>query len=88
MSLAESSARQSSAGEKVNVYIVISQKEGCVKQNIERKQSDFVRMQSEMTEYTKDITKKELKSTMRISTPYNATVYMILPKWEEFKKGV
>lgn len=71
--------------EKVNVYIVISAKEGCVKDNIERKQNDFIRMQSEMTEYTKDITKKELKSTMRISTPYDATVDMVLPNWEEFK---
>ena len=42
-------------------------------------------MQSEMTELTKEITKKELKSTCRISTPYNPTVDMILPEWEEFQ---
>lgn len=71
--------------EKVNVYIIISAKEGCVKENIERKQTDFLRMQSEMTELTKEITKKELKSTCRISTPYNPSVHMILPDWEEFK---
>jgi hypothetical protein len=68
----------------VNVYIVISAREGCVKDNIERKQKDFLRMQSEMTEYTKEITKKELKSTCRISTPYEPTVKMILPEWDEF----
>jgi hypothetical protein len=68
----------------VNVYIVISAREGCVKENIERKQKDFLRMQSEMTEYTKEITKKELKSTCRISTPYEPTVKMILPEWDEF----
>lgn len=41
-------------------------------------------MQSEMTELTKEITKKELKSTCRISTPYEPKVKMELPEWEEF----
>lgn len=68
----------------VDVYIVISAKEGCVKENIERKQNDFLKMQKEMTELTKEITKKELKSTCRISTPYMPTIKMILPRWEEF----
>lgn len=68
----------------VNVYIIISAKEGCVKDNIERKQQDFIKMQSEMTELTKEITKKELRSTCRISTPYEPTEKMILPNWEEF----
>lgn len=70
----------------VNVYIIISQKEGCVKENIERKQSDFLKMQKEMTELTKEITKKELRSTCRISTPYEPNVKMKLPEWEEFLK--
>lgn len=71
----------------VNVYIIISAKEGCVKENIERKQTDFLKMQSEMTELTKEITKKELKSTCRISTPYEPHIKMELPKWDEFMKG-
>lgn len=70
----------------VDVYIIISAKEGCVKENIERKQNDFTFMQSEMTKYTKDITKKELKSTCRISTPYNPHKTMILPDWKELKE--
>ena len=70
----------------VNVYIIISAKEGCVKENIERKQADFLKMQREMTELTKKITKKELKSTCRISTPYEPNVEMKLPEWEEFAK--
>lgn len=69
----------------VNVYIIISSKEGCVKENIERKQTDFLKMQSEMTELTKEITKKELRSTCRISTPYEPKIKMKLPKWEEFE---
>ena len=71
---------------EVNVYIIISKKEGCVKENIERKQNDFLKMQREMTSLTKEITKKELKSTCRISTPYEPEITMELPKWEEFNK--
>lgn len=70
----------------VNVYIIISAREGCVKENIERKQADFQKMQKEMTELTKEITKKELRSTCRISTPYEPNVKMKLPEWEEFSK--
>ena len=72
---------------EVNVYIIISAKEGCVKQNIERKQTDFLKMQKEMTELTKEITKKELKKTCRLSTPYEPTVSMILPNWDEFRRA-
>lgn len=68
----------------VNVWIIISAKEGCVKQNIERKQTDFIKMQTEMIKHTKEITKKELKKTCRISTPYNPDVHMVLPDWAEF----
>lgn len=68
----------------VDVYIVISSKEGAVKDNIERKQADFEHMKAVMSEYTKEITKKELRKTCRISTPYNANTDMILPIWEEF----
>lgn len=69
---------------EVHVYIIISAKEGCVKENIERKQSDALVMQHEMLKYTKEITKKELRKTSRLYTPYNPTVEMKLPHWEEF----
>lgn len=69
---------------EVNVYIVISAKEGCVKENIERKEQDSRRMQRAMIELTKDITKKELRETHRIVTPYEAGVEMVLPGWEGF----
>lgn len=70
--------------QEVNVYIIISAKEGCVKENIERKQADAEAMQAAMIELTKDITKKELQQTCRLSTPYNPAVEMLLPEWEEF----
>lgn len=69
----------------VNVYIIISAKEGCVKENIEQKQAKDDRMKRQMIELTKEITKKELKRTCRISTPYKPAVEMELPEWEEFK---
>ena len=69
---------------EVNVYIIISAREGCVKENIERKQNDFITMRDAMINLTKDITKKELKRTCRITTPYETHVEMRLPKWEEF----
>ena len=66
---------------EVNVYIVISKNEGCVKANIERKEQESEHMKSEMVKYTKDITKKELKKTCRLSTPYEPHVEMTLPDW-------
>ena len=66
---------------EVNVYIIISSKEGAVKENIERKQADAEKMQKAMIELTKDITKKELRQTTKISTPYDPQIDMIIPDW-------
>ena len=66
---------------EVNVYIIISSKEGAVKENIERKQADAQKMQKAMIELTKDITKKELKQTTRITTPYDPQIEIIIPEW-------
>ena len=71
----------------VNCYIIISAKEGAVKANIERKQADNERFKEELIELTKDITTRELKSTCRISTPYEPAMEMRLPNWEEFNNG-
>ncbi len=69
---------------EVNAYIIISAREGAVKENIERKQADAKKMQTAMIELTKEITKKELRQTCRITSPYEAECEMILPRWEEF----
>lgn len=66
---------------KVNVYIIISSKEGTIKENIERKQVDAEKMQNAMIKLTKDITKKELRQTTRISTPYDPQIDIIVPDW-------
>lgn len=69
----------------VDVYIVISAKEGAVKENITRKEADSIRMRKAMIEQTKEITKAELKSTCRLATPYEPHVVMLLPNWEEMR---
>lgn len=69
----------------VNVYIVISAREGAVKENIERKESENAVMKRNLIELTKDITKRELKATRRISAEYKPLTSMRLPNWEEFK---
>ena len=69
----------------VDVYIVISSREGCVKENIERKQADCEKMRQAMVEQSKEITKKELQSTYRITTPYHPETDMRFPAWEEFQ---
>lgn len=69
---------------EVNVYIIISSKEGCVKANINRKENDASRMQKSMIEFTKNIKNSDIKATCRLSTPYDTKIQMMLPKWEEF----
>lgn len=65
----------------VNVHIVISENEGAVKQNIERKQKDAQRLMNELVEHTKRILYGDIRSTVRISESYNAFEKLILPEW-------
>jgi SNF2 family DNA or RNA helicase len=65
----------------VTVHIIISDAEGAVKANIERKQADAQRMTNEMVKYTKDILRKEIHGTERMSDNYIPTEEMILPEW-------
>lgn len=71
----------------VEVYVIISAREGAVKENIERKQAENERMKEHLIELTRDITKRELTTLCRVSTEYNAALEMELPCWEEFKVG-
>lgn len=68
----------------VDVYIIISSREGCVKENIERKQRDCEQMHTAMVEQTREITRKELQSTCRLATPYCPDAALSLPVWKEF----
>lgn len=67
--------------EPVTVYIIISDAEGCVKDNIERKQADARRMTHELVRFTKDILSAEIRHTARMSETYITTERMEVPAW-------
>lgn len=73
--------------ETVNVYIITSEKEGAVKANIERKQTDAQKMTSELVRYTKDILKQDVRSTVRMTENYIATENIIIPDWIRSEVG-
>lgn len=66
---------------EVNVHIVTSEAEGAVKQNIERKQADAIKMTRELVKHTKDILKSDINSTVRITERYYASKKISVPNW-------
>lgn len=71
----------------VDVYIITSEAEISVKQNIERKQKEAQHMTAELVKYTKDILSSEIKGTIRISEKYIALEKMIIPEWLRSEKN-
>jgi len=65
----------------VTVHIVISDAEGCVKDNVERKQADAKRLTAELVRHTKEILKAEIHKTTRMSETYIAAERMNIPAW-------
>jgi hypothetical protein len=71
---------------EVNVYVVISQKEMAVLNNIKRKQLQHERMSRNMIEKTSDILKGQIHSTVRITEDYIATETVRIPRWVKTEK--
>jgi hypothetical protein len=65
----------------VDVHIIISDAEGAVKANVERKQADAQKMTTQLVKYTKDILSNDIHGTVRMSENYIPTEIMILPEW-------
>lgn len=65
----------------VDVYIIISDAEGAVKKNIERKQKDAERMTDELVAYTRDYLRNDLRKTKRDQTEYKPKIKMEVPAW-------
>lgn len=65
----------------VDVYIIISDAEGAVRANIERKQTDAERMTMELVGHTKEILSAHIRHTVRITENYYALTKMEVPKW-------
>ena len=68
----------------VNVYIVLSEREINILENIKRKEKQMEEMQKQMTSRMKDVTLAEIQHTTRITTTYKPDVTMNLPM---FMKG-
>ena len=67
--------------EKVNVYIITSDKESCVKANIEEKQRKAQNLTKELTALTKDIVIKEMNGYEVHSSNYLPNEQMKIPNW-------
>lgn len=65
----------------VNVYIVTSEAEGAVRENIQRKEQQCQTMITEMVSHTKEILTKDIRATFRMTEPYIPTVMMVTPEW-------
>lgn len=77
----------------VDVYIITSDAELSVKQNVERKQREAQQMTKELVKHTKSILSNEIRGTVRITENYIAVDDMIIPHWlrserHESKKSV
>lgn len=66
---------------EVNVYIVLSERESSVLDNINRKSKDAERMSGEMVKLTADILKSEIKKTVRETIVYTPSKEIIMPIW-------
>ncbi len=65
----------------VDVYIIISDAEGAVKDNIQRKQRDAERMTDELIAFTREFLKSDMKQTKRDVDEYYAFEQMEVPEW-------
>ena len=65
----------------VNVHIVISEAEGAVKANIERKEKAAEEMIQQMVKHTKKILAEELHGIMHYYSDYKPKYDMHIPQW-------
>ena len=65
----------------VDVYIILSEKEMNVLDNIRRKQKQMDEMQRQMTALMRDVTLAEIRNTTRITTSYRPGKEMEKPRW-------
>ena len=65
----------------VDVYIIISDAEGAVKANIQRKQADAERMTDELIAFTKEFLQSDMRQTKRDVDEYYAFEQMEVPEW-------
>lgn len=69
---------------EVNVYIILSEKEVSILENIKRKQAQMDEMQKQMTALMKEVTLAEIQHTTRVTEDYKPTKEFAMPS---FLKG-
>lgn len=65
----------------VDVYIILSEREMNVLDNIQRKQEQMDEMQRQMTALMREVTLSEIRHTTRITTDYKPSERMEVPAW-------
>lgn len=65
----------------VNVYVIVSEREIVVLDNIKRKSELAHKMNKKITEYTSSVNIADLRRTKRESEQYRADEQMIIPSW-------
>jgi hypothetical protein len=65
----------------VNVYIITSESEGAVKNNIDRKERESEKMIVEMVKFTQEILTKEIHGSHSELILYNPQIEMKVPEW-------
>jgi hypothetical protein len=65
----------------VNVYAITSNIEGAIKANLERKERESEAMIQEMVKFTQDITRRNVRQTVRETSEYNPKMKMQIPDW-------
>jgi DNA modification methylase len=70
----------------VDVHLIISELEGAVKTNLERKEKEAEKMTQEMINHTKEIIRQNIKATERQTDIYQADKKMIIPEWLQKEK--
>jgi len=66
---------------EVHRHLIISEAEGSVLQNVQRKEADFMRMIGEMVQHTKKMSIENVKQLTNQKIEYNADTSIIIPKW-------
>ena len=66
---------------EVNVYIILSEKEVSILENIKKKEQKMLEMQKQMTSLMKEVTLAGIQHTTRITTDYKPTEEMEIPAW-------
>jgi hypothetical protein len=71
----------------VDVYIITSEAEGSVVQNIKRKEADAIKMIQSMVSHTKNFVKENIKNDIVMDKSYHPDKSITIPDWLKTEKG-